>query len=1383
MAGGIKGITIQIGGDTTGLNKALSDVNKKTNSLQGELKKVDKALKLDPKNTQLVAQKQELLGEAIATTKTKLDALRQAQEKVNKAHEANTEWEKQYAPLRKEIEETEKKMKTLANKEKEMREQFESGKISKEKYAEYKNTLEEVEEEHKKLKQSERDLEAQFENGHISDKEYREYQRTVVETENKLKSLQNELAETSNAFLGLSNKLDKAGNIVSDIGTKTSRIGNALTVGVTMPLVGVATAAINVWNDFEEGMSKVAAISGATGDELEALTEKAKEMGAKTKFSATESAAAFEYMAMAGWKTDDMLNGIEGIMNLAAASGEDLASVSDIVTDALTAFGLQASDSAHFADVLAKASSSSNTNVGLMGATFKYVAPIAGSMKYSIEDTAVAIGLMANSGIKGEQAGTALRSTLSRLVDPPKEAAAALEDLGISAVNADGSMKPLNEVMVTLREKFKGLDDSQKASYASSIAGTEAMSGFLAIVSASDDDFNNLTEAINNADGTAQDMADTMQDNTKGAIVEMTGSLETAGITLQKSFAPHITNAAKKVTELSNKFSALPSKTQKNIVKFAALTAAIGPAVKCVGALEKGIGSAMKTGSKFIKTVGKVSAATSNLTGATKAAHTAQGLLSAAWKANPAGVAMAGVAALGVAIGAVTVAIKKSHEAAVNANIKKHWGDVKLSAEEVEDVAKRLTTTDWTMKVDAVIDAREKLDEFETEIESAIETINKTEWKVSVGLELTEDEKESYKQAIASYISGVQSYVEQHRFSTTLAIDTILMNGTSAKANAEKTADEYYGGLNETLTQLGNELAELVNTAFEDGILSEDEIEKIDEKKAEIQKKLDEISEAEYDLQLRKIRADAQKGGLSKDSFTELAKETGEALDERIEKIEESTQQLKVPLQVKLNKGDLSPEEIANIEAEMQNYDLQAQRQIGNLVLDNLEFEVGTITSNYGDELDQWKSDTTKTLNDTLTDTAKNVNKNNFWDLFKADFKQSYHQSQTDSATKEVIQDCLDAMKPTTEMLESVAQSYYDAGKIPPKNITDGLLEVRQLEAMTGNTDHLWELLANRIATSPEYQATIKAAIDNGNQIPEELANTLKNNYGLVYDTTSGLWQTSTDAASATVAAAETTNNQTGQTSVQDWVDGMNSVDTATPAANKVNEAVNSADKTFSDAQLDFLGSSYGNKVPTGFAAGIGGAIGLVTAQVGSVSDKVSTLSSFDSYTWGAHLAQGFASGISDNVKLIGNAALAGAEAAKAVLHFTRPDKGPLRDYEEWPVHFVSRYAELMKSQKPKLSNAALSLADSISAAMDTDAAAKYQAMIDDIQHPKLVFPAPETSSPTPAQQSMDNQPMQISGTLRATIVMPDGRVLAEATAPYNNIELNKMLEAGRRYR
>lgn len=353
--------------------------------------------------------------------------------------------------------------------------------------------------------------------------------------------------------------------------------GGLLSKNVTLPIVGVGAAAVKTATDFEAGMSEVKAISGATGSEFDALRDKAIEMGAKTKFSASDSADAFKYMAMAGWDASQMMDGIAGIMDLAAASGEDLATTSDIVTDALTAFGLQARDSAHFADVLAQASSKSNTNVGLMGETFKYVAPIAGALGYSIEDTAVAIGLMANSGIKGSQAGTALRSTITRLAKPVGEAEKAVNDLGISITNADGTMKPLSQTMVELREKFAGLTEEQKAQYAAMLAGQEGMSGLLAIVNASDEDFQKLTDEINNANGAAEDMASVMMDNTAGAVEQLKGALESAWILIGEKLTPYIRQLAEWITGLVEKFNNLSAEQQDQIVKFGLILAAIGP--------------------------------------------------------------------------------------------------------------------------------------------------------------------------------------------------------------------------------------------------------------------------------------------------------------------------------------------------------------------------------------------------------------------------------------------------------------------------------------------------------------------------------------------------------------------------------------------------------------------------------------------------------------------------------------------------------------------------------------------------------------------------------------------------------------------------------------
>ena len=245
-------------------------------------------------------------------------------------------------------------------------------------------------------------------------------------------------------------------------------------------------------------MSKVAAVSGATGSDLEALRDKAREMGEKTKFSASEAAEAMNYMAMAGWKTEDMLSGIEGVMNLAAASGEDLATTSDIVTDALTAFGLTAKDSGHFADILAAASSNANTNVSMMGETFKFCAPIAGALGFSAEDTAEAIGLMANAGIKGSQAGTSLRTIMNNLSGEVKICGSSIGEVTVATTNADGSMRDLSDILADCRTAFSGLSESEKAAAAESLVGKNAMSGFLALMNAGEADINKLSSAIDN---------------------------------------------------------------------------------------------------------------------------------------------------------------------------------------------------------------------------------------------------------------------------------------------------------------------------------------------------------------------------------------------------------------------------------------------------------------------------------------------------------------------------------------------------------------------------------------------------------------------------------------------------------------------------------------------------------------------------------------------------------------------------------------------------------------------------------------------------------------------------------------------------------------------
>ena len=526
MANRIKGITVEIGGDTTKLSKALEGVNKNIKNTQTQLKDVEKLLKLDPSNTELLSQKHKLLADAVTATKEKLETLKTAAEQANQA---------------------------LAN-------------------------------------------------GDISQEQYDALQREIIETEQELQNLQRE-AEASSTALA---KLGQAGEMLEKAGDKIADVGTTLTTHVTVPVMAAGTAAVKTAADFDSAMSKVAAISGATGDELDALRDKAREMGAKTKFSASEAADAMNYMAMAGWKTGDMLEGIEGIMNLAAASGEDLATTSDIVTDALTAFGLSAADSGRFADVLAAASSNANTNVSMMGETFKYCAPVAGSLGFSCEDTAQAIGLMANSGIKSTQAGTALRTIMNTLAGDVKICGDSIGEVEIATTNADGSMRDLNDILADCRSAFSQLSESEQANAAQSLVGKNAMSGFLALMNAAPGDIDKLQNAIatcsdevDGYNGVTAKMAAVMQDNLAGQITILKSQLQELAISFGEILMPAIRAIVSKIQGLIDHFNALSPAAKETIVKIALVAAALGPLLVAVG--------------KTIATVGKLMQFVSNL--------------------------------------------------------------------------------------------------------------------------------------------------------------------------------------------------------------------------------------------------------------------------------------------------------------------------------------------------------------------------------------------------------------------------------------------------------------------------------------------------------------------------------------------------------------------------------------------------------------------------------------------------------------------------------------------------------------------------------------------------------------------------------------------------
>lgn len=547
----IKGITIEIGGDTTKLQTALKGVNTEIRNTQQQLKDVEKLLKLDPGNTELLAQKHKLLGQAVEETKNKLETLKTAQQQADEA----------------------------------------------------------------------------LKNGTISKDQYDALQREIIETEQELKRLEKQANQSATAL----QKISATGEKLQEVGGKIEGAGKKL-LPVTATVTALGTASVKTAADFEASMSKVAAVSGATGSELEALSAKAREMGSKTKFSASEAAEAMNYMAMAGWKTEDMLSGIEGVMNLAAASGEDLAITSDIVTDALTAFGLSAQDSGHFADVLAAASSNANTNVSMMGETFKYCAPIAGALGFSVEDTAEAIGLMANAGIKSTQAGTSLRTIMTNLSGEVKICGENIGEVTVATTNADGSMRDLSDILADCRVAFSGLSESEKAAAAESMVGKNAMSGFLALMNAGEGDIAKLSGAIDNCNGAAQSMADTMNNNLEGQLTILKSQLQELAISFGEILLPAVKSIVSFLQGFINVLNSMPDGMKQTIVTIALVAAALGPVLIIIG--------------KVISAVGTIMTIVPKVAGVIKTVQGAFVALNATMLANPIVLIIAAIAAL-----------------------------------------------------------------------------------------------------------------------------------------------------------------------------------------------------------------------------------------------------------------------------------------------------------------------------------------------------------------------------------------------------------------------------------------------------------------------------------------------------------------------------------------------------------------------------------------------------------------------------------------------------------------------------------------------------------------------------------------------------------------
>lgn len=1107
MADRIKGITIEIGGDTTGLNKALSGVNKEISSTQGQLKDVERLLKLDPTNTELLRQKQKLLADAVGETKTKLET----------------------------------------------------------------------------LKEAEKQAEDQFKEGKISEEQYNALKREIVDTEQKLKSLEDQAGKANTTL----QQISAAGDKFQEVGQKIEGVGKKL-LPVTAAVAGIGAAAVKTTADFDESMSNVSAISGATGEEFDQLRDKAREMGAETKFSASEAADAMSYMAMAGWKTDDMLNGISGIMNLAAASGADLATTSDIVTDALTGMGYTAADAGRLADVMAAASSNANTNVEMMGETFKYVAPVCGSLGYSMEDTALAVGLMANSGIKASQAGTQLRAAITNMVKPTEAMEGVMMELGIEIANEDGSMKSLDETLKILRESFavtteeqkaqrlatleqqavadgygdtikglseeekyfqlamyagqeqikdmseaqfkkqaldklgikvtkktnkaqvaqnlalalgtqaiEGLTQEQQSAAAATLFGKEAMSGMLAIINASEDDYKKLSDAIANSEGAAEDMAETMQDNLNGQLTILKSQLQEAAIAIGDALIPKIRALVAKIQQWTDWFNKLENSQKQTVITVGLIVAAIGPLLIAIGKVSTGIGAVMS-------------------------AVTALGPM------------LAGLSAAGGPIMLTAAALGAIAYAAY---------DAKERTKEYYDKAAELTDQEQHHK--EMID--ELYSSYELMNQSRVDAIN------SVEAEATKEQE---------LFSKLQEITDE--------------NG-NVKAGYEERAKYILGELS---TALGQEY-ELTGNQIQN---YKDMCDSIDDLILKKQANALMDANAEAYAEALKNRTDAFM------KYNDAQKD-----------VEETTKKL---------------EESQRREALLQE-DLNALRESGIVHMLGLSNE-----SAYLAEKVKEASETTKGYEDKLTELDQTL----------LDAETAYVGYKTVMSNQDMLIAAKDNQELLADAVLMASNSFQTA-----ESSTEASLK-RQVQDFTD-----------------KYQA-MRAAVDAG---------------------APGVVQADVDQMKGLVDRSK------------EELDRLPDVIRETVGKNALAAAAESNDGYRS------AGGEYAKKLAEGIDGGKGDVVDAMAAVANETQSIMEGLTPL-AETWSEDMMKGFVAGIKSKTSEIAEACRSVAGTVSDYLHFTRPEKGPLRYYEEWMPHMMQGLEEGIKGNMWRITDQVAALAGSM---------------------------------------------------------------------------------------
>lgn len=982
------------------------------------------------------------------------------------------------------------------------------------------------------------------------------YEAALVSAGAQMKTFKATMGQIDGTF----NKLDKGFDKIASVGKKAFH-AMATAAGVAAVAVGgVVAKSISIGSEFESEMSAVQSISGATAQELDQLTAKARAVAKESVFSATEVGQAMEYMGMAGWDASQMMSGIEGIIALAAASGEDLAMVSDIVTDSLTAMGQGAEEAGHFADIMAQAATNSNTNVSLMGETFKYVAPVAGALGYSMEDLAIATGTMANSGIKGSLAGTSLRNMLTRMAKPTKESQDAMDALGLSLTDAEGNMNSLLDIMNQLRSAFAGgknteamqsaltelagltddqitevqdslgdLSEAEEAFYAAELGGQRGMSGLLAIANATDEEFGKLTDAIYGAEGAAKEMSEVRLDNLQGDVTILKDTLSDSAIEFYYQFNEQLRDVVQGVTGfIGNASDKIPGLWKKISEGFPTVKRKFTQFAKPVF---DGIKS---TGSWVINNGDKIVSIISAIVGGMVGFKVEEGIFKGfkgltgfidtvmSGKFSGAPLIIGGIAsAIGLLTGAI-VAYKQAQAEKIENNLAEHFGTLALTMDEIKAAAEYLTNTDALSAIKEAMNAFSDLEPYESAMGDAIEQLNKMNWKVKIGMELSAEEQDSYKTAIDTYIKNAQDYALQSRYAINLNLTATFGENPDA-ADVVSKVDQFYADQYSELTRLGTELNEAVTEAFNDGLLDINEIETVTRLQKDMAAIQEKLAAGEFDAKLSLLDLDRGGGDLTADSFMNLQAELAAQIEENKKTFQDAYVKNRAAIEAAYQAGGyLNDTEYQNAIAGAEN---GYRSNLAEMEAKALQFQLDTIWKQY--DIDALNTQ----LNEVMSAAVdKYMNPENL------DFAMVDNASRFEAIGDEFIKNAssildgdVDAIAELAAMaesayqeLETTAQMFRDAGEKVPEDVQMALDQFGQLDSLLNldvsgqdQADAINQYMQN-ILGEGTYDDILSMADEWGNTIGSYLPEALQSGV----DSSAGEYQAAATSAKSQMQSA-----------------------------------------------------------------------------------------------------------------------------------------------------------------------------------------------------------------------------------------------------------------------